>query len=220
MITTGSFWYPSDICRWYIYIHTHYALYIEVGWRRGRFGQGKGQGQLKLKKKCRYKVINCQACRNPNLLEAKIFSLSLLSLHNSLSRWKRRVLARPAAMRHRDWYSSFSSSVTALVVSCTHPALYSLLLLLASASAWFRFSFVLHNCSFYVAGYTTASSGWCWRLRKGAEAAAGRWRRFVGEWVGGNRLMRKKRRRRRLERSLSTHGAPNVSSSSSPYTSW
>jgi len=90
-----------------IYIYTHYALYIEVGWRRdrgvGRFGQGTGQGQLKLKKKCRYKVINCQACRNPNLLEAKNFHfLCFLCTTLSLSRWKRRVLACAAAMRHRD----------------------------------------------------------------------------------------------------------------------
>jgi hypothetical protein len=192
--------------------------------RRGRgwagLGKETGQGQLKLKKKCRYKVINCQACRNPNLLETQNFHFFAFSAHTlSLSHVGsvECSLARAAAMRHGDWYSSFSSSVTALVVSCTHPALYSLLFLLASA--WFRFSFVLHNCSFYVTGYTTAS-GWCWRLRNGAEAAAGWWRRFVGEWVGGNRRMRRKRRRRRLERSLSTHGAPNVSSSSSPYASW
>jgi hypothetical protein len=43
------FWYPSEICSWYIYIHTHYMRYIfEVGWRRGRgwagLGKEKGRG--------------------------------------------------------------------------------------------------------------------------------------------------------------------------------
>jgi hypothetical protein len=147
-----------------------YALYIE-GQGAGRFGQGTGQGQLKLKKKCRYKLINCQACRNPNLLETKNFHFFAFSAH-SLSRWKRRVLARSRSSHAARGLILFFVFFCYSTCSLVYPS--SIVLASSSflASAWFRFSFVLHNCTFYVTGYTTAS-GWCWRLRKGAEAAAG-----------------------------------------------